>query len=299
MRGRPGGAAYPFGTMTRIADLLAAGQTWSFEFFPPKTPEGMTSFDAAVSELAALGPDFVSITYGAGGSARDTTYDLVVRVNDERSFPAMPHLTCVGHTRGELVDLLEAYRAHGVDNVLALAGDPPKDGTEPGGDFVYATELVALAREVGDFSIGVAAFPEGHPRSPDRATDRAFLAAKLDAADFGMTQFFWDAAHYRTMVEELAALGCTTPILPGVMPFTSVAGARRMSAMNKTDIPAWLHERMDEVDGDAEATRQLGVEVAVKLIEDLLAIGVPGIHLYAMNRAQSIQEIYDRLDLRR
>lgn len=285
--------------MTRISDLLAKGPTWSFEFFPPKTPEGMASFDRAVTELSALEPAYVSITYGAGGSARDTTYDLVVRVNEEQAFPAMPHLTCVGHTRAELVDLLESYRAHGVDNVLALAGDPPKDGTEPGGDFVYATELVALAREVGDFSVGVAAFPEVHPRSSDRATDRRFLAEKLNAADFGMTQFFWEADHYRTMIEELEALGCTTPVLPGVMPFVSVAGARRMSAMNNTDIPTWLQERMDAVDGDAEATRRLGVEVATGLIERLLDIGVPGIHLYAMNRAQSIQEIYDNLGLRR
>ena len=128
---------------------------------------------------------------------------------------------------------------------------------------------------------------------------RRFLAAKLEAADFGMTQFFWEAEHYRTMIEELGALGCTTPILPGVMPFVSVAGARRMSAMNNTEIPAWLQERMDEVDGDAEATRRLGVEVATGLIERLLEIGVPGIHLYAMNRAQSIEEIYDNLGLRR
>ena len=281
--------------MTRIADLLAGGRTWSFEFFPPKTPEGMVSFDRAVTELSALEPAFVSITYGAGGSARDTTYDLVVRVNQERSFPAMPHLTCVGHTRAELVDLLEAYREHGVENVLALAGDPPKDGSDPGGDFVYATELVALAREVGDLSIGVAAFPEVHPRSVDRPTDRRFLAAKLAEADFGMTQFFWEAEHYRRMVEELGELGCTTPVLPGVMPFVSVAGARRMSAMNNTHIPTWLQERMDAVDGDAEATRRLGVEVAIGLIEELLEQDVPGIHLYAMNKAQSIQEIYAAL----
>lgn len=285
--------------MTRIADLLAKGPTWSFEFFPPKTPEGMASFDRAVSELSALEPAYVSITYGAGGSARDTTYDLVVRVNEEQAFPAMPHLTCVGHTRAELVDLLEAYREHGVDNVLALAGDPPKDGSDPGGDFVYATELVELIREVGDFSVGVAAFPEVHPRSTDRATDRRFLAAKLADADFGMTQFFWEAEHYRTMVEELGELGCTTPVLPGVMPFVSVAGARRMSGMNNTHIPTWLQERMDQVDGDAEATRRLGVEVATGLISDLLELGVPGIHLYAMNKASSIQEIYDNLGLRR
>lgn len=283
--------------MTRIADLLAKGRTWSFEFFPPKTPEGQVSFDRAVDELAALDPSFVSITYGALGSTRDTTRDLVIRVDRAQSFPAMPHLTCVGHTRAELVDLLAAYRDAGVENVLALAGDPPADGSEPGGDFTYATELVELIREVGDFSIGVAAFPELHPRSPDRATDRRHLADKLALADFGMTQFFFDAEHYRRMLDELDALGVTTPILPGVMPFVSVPGTRRMAAINNAVIPDALQAQMDAVDGDPEATRQLGVRVATELVADLLEIGVPGVHLYAMNRATSIQEIYAALDL--
>lgn len=285
--------------MTRIADLLAKGPTWSFEFFPPKTPEGMASFDEAVRDLAALEPSFVSITYGALGSTRDTTRDLVIRVDREQSFPAMPHLTCVGHTRAELVELLGAYRDAGIDNVLALAGDPPADGSPAEGDFTYATELVELVRGVGGFSVGVAAFPEIHPRSPDRATDRRYLAAKLEAADFGMSQFFFEAEHYRTMVAELHDLGCETPVLPGVMPFVSVPGARRMAAVNNTHIPEWLQARMDEVDGDAEATRRLGVEVATALIVELLEFGVPGVHIYALNRAASIQEIYDNLGLRR
>ena len=283
--------------MARIADLLAAGHTWSFEFFPPKTPEGIAGFDDAVSELSALHPSFVSVTYGAMGKSRDTTRDLVVRVNAEQDFPAMPHLTCVGHTRAELVELLEDYRANGVENILALAGDPPADGSPAGGDFTYSTELVELVREVGDFSVAVAAFPEVHPRSPDRATDRRQLAQKLAMAEFGMTQFFFDAAHYRRMLEELDELGCTTPVVPGVMPFISVAGTRRMAAVNNTEIPTWLQERMDAVDGDAEATRKLGVEVASELVADLLEIGVPGVHLYAMNRAQSIKEIYGHLGL--
>lgn len=285
--------------MTRIPDLLAAGQTWSFEFFPPKTPEAMVAFDEAVAGLAALDPDFVSITYGALGSTRDTTRDLVLRVNAERPFPAMPHLTCVGHTRAELVDLLEAYRAGGIHNVLALAGDPPADGSDPGGDFTYAMELVELVREIGDFAVAVSAFPEVHPRSPDRASDRRHLADKLGAADFGVTQFMFDADHYRVMIEELADLGCTTPVVPGVMPLVSVAGTRRMAAMNNVVIPPALQERMDAVDGDAEATRQLGVAVATELIEQLLDIGVPGVHIYAMNRATSIQEIYANLGLHR
>ena len=284
--------------MTKIADLLAKGPTWSFEFFPPKTPEGMIGFHQAVDELAALEPSFVSITYGALGSTRDTTRDLVIGVNDAQSFPAMPHLTCVGHTRAELIELLESYRAAGVDNVLALAGDPPADGSPAEGDFEFATELVELVGGFDHFSVGVSAFPEVHPRSPDRASDRRRLADKLAMADFGMTQFFWDAEHYRIMVEELGELGCTTPVLPGVMPFVSVAGTRRMSAMNNVVIPGWLQDKMDEVDGDAEATRELGVRVATGLIGKLLDYGVPGMHIYAMNRAQSIQEIYRNLGLR-
>ena len=285
--------------MTKIADLIDKGTTWSFEFFPPKTPDGMAAFDDSVVELSALEPSYVSVTYGALGSTRDTTRDLVIRVNQEQSFPAMPHLTCVGHTRAELVELLESYRDAGVENILALAGDPPADGSDPGGDFTYATELVELIREVGDFSVGVAAFPEVHPRSVDRRSDRERLVEKLCVADFAMTTFFFDVEHYRVLLDELADLDCDTPVIPGVMPFPSVAGVRRMSKMNGTAIPPWLSDRLDAVDGDAEATRQLGVEVAAEQVAELLELGVPGIHLYALNRAQSIQDIYDRLGLRR
>lgn len=283
--------------MTRISELLAAGPTWSFEFFPPKTPEGERTFDEAIADLVELEPSYISVTYGALGTTRDTTRDLVVRLTAEQSFPAMPHLTCVGHTRAELVELLESYAAAGVENVLALAGDPPADGTDPGGDFNYATELIDLIREVGNFSVGVAAFPEIHPRSPDRATDRRLLAAKLDMADFGMTTFFFEAEHHLRMVEELADLGCDKPVIPGVMPFISVPGTIRMAAMNGTSIPASLRERMRDVDGDPEAVHKLGVEVATDLVVRLREHGVPGIHLYAMNRATSIREIYANLGL--
>jgi len=283
--------------MTRIADLLAAGPTWSFEFFPPKTPEGAAALDDAIEELAGLDPSYVSVTYGALGTTREPTKALVQRINQDRPFPAMPHLTCVGHTRADLVDLLGAYRAAGIENVLALAGDPPADGSPMTGDFTYATELVELVHEVNGFAVGVAAFPELHPRSSDRATDRQRLAEKLALADFGMTQFFFEVEHYRRMVDELADLGCEVPVIPGVMPFVSVPGTRRMAGINNTHIPDWLNERMDAVDGDAEATRQLGVEVATDLVAQLLDLGVPGVHLYAMNRSQSIREIYGKLGL--
>lgn len=281
--------------MTRIADLLARGQTWSFEFFPPKTPDGRREFEDAVRDLSTLNPSYVSVTYGALGGVRHLTRDIVLAMTRDLAFPAMPHLTCVGHDRGEIVRLLETYRDGGVENILALAGDPRDDGCDTG-DFRYATDLVELIRATGDFAVGVAAFPEVHPRSPDRAADRRRLADKLRVADFGLTQFFFDPEHYRVMVQELADLGVDAPVVPGVMPFTSVPGARRMAAMNGTRIPDALQARMDAVAHDPEATRRLGVAVATDLVARLREMGAPGIHLYAMNRATSIREILAALD---
>lgn len=285
--------------MAKIADLLAAGRTVSFEFPPPKTPEALITFDETMEDLAGLAPSFVSVTYGALGTTRDTTRDVVIRVDKEQAFPAMPHLTCVGHTRAELTELVTHYREAGVENILALAGDPPADGSDPGGDFTYATELMDLMAEVGDFSVGVAAFPETHPRSAgDRVADRRYLATKLGRADFAITQFFWDAADHLRMVDELDELGVDTPVVPGVMPFISAAGVRRMSAMNGSAVPDALSRRLDQVDGDAEATRALGVEVASELGATLLDAGVPGLHLYTMNRAASVREVCTNLGLR-
>ena len=239
----------------------------------------------------------MSVTYGALGSTRDRTRDVVLRVNAEQDFPCMPHLTCVGHTRADLVSLLDEYRARGIENVLALAGDPPADGSDPGGEFRYAVELVELAREHGAFSIGVAAHPELHPRSTDRVEDRHRLAEKLELADFGITQFFFRAEDHFRMLDELDALGCTTPVIPGVMPFVSVAGVRRMAAMNQAAIPDELQERLDVVAGDDEAVVRLGVEVAAELVAQLLDAGVPGVHLSALTRSESVRAIYDKLGL--
>jgi len=281
--------------MTKIGDLLAAGRTTSFEFFPPKTEAMAEQLEEAVADLAELGPNYISVTYGALGTTRAPTRDLVIRYDTDLPFPAMPHLTCVGQSKAELRELLEQYRAAGIENVLALAGDPPADGSEPGGDFTFARELIELVRDVGDFCIGVAAFPELHPRSPDRTTDRKYLAEKLGEADFAITQFFFDPVHYFRLRDELDELGVETPIVPGVMPFVSVPGTRRMSAVNGVVIPDALQARLDAVDGDAEATRRLGVDVASELASALLEGGVPGLHLYAMNRATSIREVYANL----
>jgi methylenetetrahydrofolate reductase (NADPH) len=286
--------------MTRISDLLAAGPTLSFEFFPPKTDEMERQLEKALADLSLLEPSFVSVTYGAGGSTRERTRDIVIRVNHDSPFPAMAHLTCVGHTRAQRVELLGEYRDAGVDNILALAGDPPADGSDPGGDYHLAIELVQLVREVApDAAVGVAAFPELHPRSGgDRAADRRHLAAKLEAADFGVSQFFFDVDDYVRMIDELDALGCRVPVVPGVMPVANVAGLRRMAAMNGSVIPAELERRLDAAAGDAEAVRAIGVEVAIGLCERLRAAGAPGLHLYALNRSESVREIVDALGLR-
>jgi methylenetetrahydrofolate reductase (NADPH) len=283
----------------KISDLLAAGPTLSFEFFPPKSDEAERQLEKAIHELAPLPPSFVSVTYGAGGSTRDRTRDIVIEVNRTQPFPAMPHLTCSGHTRAQITELLDEYAAAGIHNILALAGDPPADGSDSGGDFAYATELVEMVRDhPGDFAIGVAAHPELHPRSADRASDRRYLADKLAAADFAITQFFFEVDDYVRMMDELDALGCTTPVLPGVMPAINVAGLKRMAAMNGSVLPADVTDRLDAVDGDADAVRQVGVELATAIAGRLLEAGAPGLHLYAMNRSTSVLPIVRALGLR-
>lgn len=284
--------------MAKIADLLDAGRTWSVEFFPPKTPEAERHFLAALPELAALEPSFASVTYGALGSTRARTRDIVIGMNSDYPFPTMAHLTCVGQGRDELRALLDDYAARGVCNVLALGGDPPEDGGPLEGDLSHAIELVEMIQEhPGDFSVGVAAHPEVHPRSPDRASDRRHLAAKLSRADFAITQFFFEAEDYRRLVEELGELGCERPVLPGVMPFTSVAGLRRMAAMNGTRVPPELEERLDAAGDDPAAVAALGVEVATRLCAELAEAGAPGIHLYSLNRAASVRRVCENLRL--
>jgi methylenetetrahydrofolate reductase (NADPH) len=283
--------------MTKIGDLLAQGRTLSFEFFPPKTEAGVANLKTAVDDLAPLRPSFMSMTYGAGGSTRDLTRDLVIEMNREHDFPVMAHLTCVGHTNDQVKELLDQYAESGVENILALAGDPPADGSDPGGDFTYACELVELIRAHGaDFSIGVAAQPELHPRSEDRDSDRRRLAEKLELADFGVSNFFFDPNDYLLMVEELADLDCHTPVLPGVMLFRDPAGLRRMSTMNQSKLPADLEERLDECNAP-EAVIDVAVDAGGLLAERLLTAGVPGIHFFVLNRADAASRVVAELEL--
>jgi methylenetetrahydrofolate reductase (NADPH) len=285
--------------VTRIDELLAAGPTTSFEFFPPKTEEGDAHLRATLRELEPLAPSFVSITYGAGGSTRERTHRLVVDLLEHTAMPPMAHLTLVDHTRAELVAILERYREAGVSNILALRGDPPADRSDAIWELEHASDLVALAREVGGgrFAIGVAAHPEGHPLAPDLATDRRHLADKLTLADFGVTQFFFRVEDYTRMVDDLASLGCDTPVLPGIMPVTNVRQIERFAQLSGAAVPAELAERLHAVEDDAEAVRRIGVEVATELCAALLDAGAPGLHFYTLNRSTATREIHANLGL--
>jgi methylenetetrahydrofolate reductase (NADPH) len=281
----------------RIAELLARGRTYSFEFFPPKTEEAQAQLTATITELAALKPSFFSVTYGAGGSTRTRTRDVVVSMARNGSIPPMAHLTCVGHTRDDINSLLGEYKAAGVENILALGGDLPTDATQAGpSDFRFALDLVEHLQEHFEMSIGVAAHPEVHPRSASREDDRRHLADKLRHADFAMTQFFFEVHHYERLREELAALGVHKPIVPGIMPVTNKGQIVKMAQMSGADIPRWLTNRLEPLD-DAAEIRQVGVEVATKLASELLAAGAPGLHFYTLNRSTATREIYANLGL--
>ena len=282
--------------MARIADLLAAGRTYSFEFFPPKTDGAQLSLGRAIGELEPLAPSFVSVTYGAGGSTRQRTHAVVSWMRKETTLTPMAHLTCQGHVRAEIRDILNDYAADGVENILALGGDIPTDGEPAPSDYTYASDLLEDVLADGRFSVGIAAHPELHPRSPDRATDRKFLAAKLSRADFAITQFFFDLDVYVQMVNELADLGVTKPILPGIMPVTNKNQIRRMAELSGAAFPAWLAERLDRTD-DAEEIRRIGVDAATELCQGLLDAGAPGLHFYTMNRSTATSEIYANLGL--
>jgi methylenetetrahydrofolate reductase (NADPH) len=282
--------------MAKISDLLAAGPTYSVEFMPPRTDEMLRQLEKTLRELEPLKPSFCSVTYGAGGSTRDRTLEAVLHIHTGTKLVAMPHLTCVGQSRAEIEGLVQRYLDEGIENLLALAGDPPRDGG-PEGDFRFATELIELAREQGSFAIGVAAFPEVHPQSPSREEDRRRLAHKLSQADFGITQFFWSVDHYLRMRDDLDALGCTTPVIPSVFLALNAAAAHRYTIMNGAEWPSWLADRFDAVGDDEEAVRAIGVDVATDIGSRLLAEGVPGLHLYTLNRSRSILEVWANLGL--
>jgi methylenetetrahydrofolate reductase (NADPH) len=286
------------GEMTKITDLLAQGPTLSFEFSAPRDEAGAERLDRALRRLARLQPSFMSVTYGAGGSSRGPTADVVHHIRHDLGVEAMPHLVCVAHTRDEVASLVDAYGADGVHNILALHGDLPDGSAEATGHFSRALDLVRFIRERGDFAIAVAAHPEGHPRAASVEADRAHQAEKLQVADFGMTQFFFRADHYERFIGEMAARGVHTPVIPGVMPPTNIEGIERMAVLNNTEFPRAIRERLVAAGEDVDARRAVGVEVATEVCEALLRVGAPGVHLYTMNFSQAAVEVVRNLGLR-
>jgi methylenetetrahydrofolate reductase (NADPH) len=287
------------GSVTRIDQLLAKGTTTSFEFFPPKSEEGDRILRQTLKDLEPLGPSFVSVTYGAGGSTRERTHQIVVDLLENTAMVAMAHLTAVQHTRAELTTILTRYRDAGVENIMALRGDAPRDVDDPFWELEHAIDLVELTREVGGdrFAVGVAAHPEYHPLSPDPRSDRRYLAEKLKVADFGVTQFFFDVQDYLRMMEELSALGCDAPVVAGVMPVVNVRSIERMAQLSGAEFPRWLADRLHAVADDPDEVRRIGVEVATQLCRDLLDAGAPGLHFYTLNRSPVTREIYANLGL--
>jgi methylenetetrahydrofolate reductase (NADPH) len=276
----------------RIDALLGGRPTRSFEFFPPKDADEARRLERTLTRLAALNPDFVSVTYRGGPASRTRTAELVHRIEREYHLVAMAHLVCAGHTGAELREILADYVADGVENLMALGGDPPEDPAAPDGEFHHAIDLVSLARECGPFSIGVAAQPSGHLHSPSLAADRRFLASKMAIADFAVTQFFFEAAQWSSLVEDLAALGVTKPVVPGIIPVSSLSSVPRMAQMGGP-VPPPLLDRLTRASerGGPAAVREEGLAAAVELCTALLAAGAPGIHFYTMNRAALTEEI--------
>ena len=284
--------------MTRIAELLEAGPTYSFEFFPPKNDKELTTLARTIAELQPLEPSFVSVTYRGGAESRQRTFDLVTGMLHTTRLNPMAHIICVAHTRLELADILVALRKAGVENLMALGGDPPTDPDAGPGELAFATELVQLARAIGGFSIGVAAHPAGHPRSADMPSDRDYLAAKLALADFGVTQFFFEASEYKSLMADLRERGTDIPVLPGILPVTSLSTMGRLGAMGAA-APEWMEERLRAADerGGAAAVRKEGIVLATELCSQLLEAGVPGLHFYTFNTSNATREIYAALGL--
>ena len=283
-----------------IRDLLNQGTpSFSFEFFPPKTDEAFDTLMETIRELQKLHPAFVSVTYGAGGSTRRRTIDVVAKAKGELGQESMAHLTCVGSTVEELRDVLDELRRQGIENVLPLRGDPPA-GTDvfektPGG-FGYANELVSFIKENYDFCLGVAGYPEGHQEADDFDTDLANLKLKVDAgADFVITQMFFDNRFYFDFVVQARAIGIDVPLIPGIMPILNLGQIQRFTQMCGASIPEELLERLEAIKEDADAVRQCGVEHAAQQCRELLEGGAPGIHFYTLNRSTSTRDIFENL----
>lgn len=279
----------------RISDLLASARRplLSFEFFPPKDDEALAALEGALPQLKTLRPDFVTCTYGAGGSTRERTLRVCNLLRGQGFGPVMPHLTCVGSSRAELTDMADDYHRRGFRNIMALRGDPPKGDTtfRPADDGLsHASELVQLLKnQHADFCCGVACYPEAHPESKSPEDDLSHFARKMAVGgDFGTTQLFFDNTVYFDFVEKVRAKGVTKPIVPGLLPAVSLKQVQRMCAMCKASLPVELARQLDAAGGDSEAAEIVGLRWAERQIEELLGAGAPGIHLYILNRSKAV-----------
>ncbi|HXG53433.1 MAG TPA: methylenetetrahydrofolate reductase [NAD(P)H] [candidate division Zixibacteria bacterium] len=286
----------------RIADLYAQRPlTVSIEFFPPKTEKGEENLFGEIEELKSLKPAFCSVTYGAGGSTREKTVDLVDRIHRLCGLETMCHLTVVGQSKAEARGVLYQLKEKGIENVLALGGDPPQGLVDwqphPDG-FHHAIELVREAVAIGGFCIAVAGFPEVHPRAKDRASDLRYLKEKVEAgASVVITQLFFDNDDYYRFVEDLREMGVRVPIVPGILPILSVPQVRRFTALCRAKIPPALEAALAKVENDDEACVRLGIEYATRQCEGLLRFGIPGIHFYSLNKSRSVKAICRNLGL--
>jgi methylenetetrahydrofolate reductase (NADPH) len=284
----------------RISEKLSSTRpAFSVEFFPPKDDEGMKRLFTTVEQLVPYDPAFVSVTYGAGGSTQKLTVELVKRIKRDAGLETMAHLTCVGARREELGAVLDELAAGGVDNVIALRGDPPKGQqafvTAEGG-FSHACELISFIRASYDFCVAGACYPEKHPEADSLDVDLLRAKEKVDlGADLLVTQLFFEASTYFNFVRKARAIGIQVPIIPGVMPITNVSGIKRMTAMCGASIPASLLAKLERAHEDAEAVQRIGVEHATEQCRELLAGGAPGIHFYSLNRSRATAQILERL----
>ena len=292
--------------MVTVRDRLAApGPHFSMEFMPPRDDAEEAALWLAIRRLEPLRPAFVSVTYGAGGSRRDRTIRITERIAAETTLLPVAHLTAVGHSIAELRQVIGSYASVGVRNILALRGDPP--GEDPTAEWIahpqglnYAKDLVALTRSLGDFCVGVAAFPDMHPRSPDLDSDTRHFAAKIDAgADYAITQMLFSAKDYTDLRDRSLAAGITVPLLPGIMPVTSYRRLMRIIELSGQRVPVDLAERLHAVDGDPVAGREIGMAHAIEMCRQLLDAGAPGLHFYTFNRSKATLEVLGALGLAR
>jgi methylenetetrahydrofolate reductase (NADPH) len=285
--------------MRIVEKLGGSGPTISFEFFPPKDQEGVSRLFTTVAELTPFAPSYVSVTYGAGGSTRQLTVELVGRIQREVGIEAMAHLTCVGANQAELGGVLDQLQRAGVENVIALRGDPPKGETvfvKTEGGFGYASELVTFIKGRGGFCIAGACYPEKHPEAASLEADLQNLKRKVDAgAEFLITNLFFDNADYFDLVKRARAIGIDVPIIAGIMPITNVSQIKRFTALCGARIPAALLHKLEPVASDADAVVEIGVNHATEQCQELLARGVPGVHFYTLNRSKATVEILRRL----